>query len=173
MRFLFNLIALTVLFAGAVPARQAPITIILVRHAEPATLPPRDPGLASSGAQRAQLLARMLVDVPLTAVYSTQFARTRETAEPTATSHGLDVTVLTATSAESHVRDVVERVRNLSPGSVVLVVGHSNTVPAVVEALGGGETPQLTENEFDSLFIVTLSVGKATAFRLRYGEAHP
>jgi hypothetical protein len=38
---------------------------------------------------------------------------------------------------------------------VVLVVGHSNTVPAIVNALGGPKLPELCDASYATIFLLT------------------
>ncbi|MCH7474627.1 MAG: hypothetical protein IIA27_08125 [Gemmatimonadetes bacterium] len=72
------------------------------------------------------------------------------------------------------VDDIAATIRRDHAGDVVLVVGHSNTIPGVVNALGAGPFENLTEEEYDDLFVVTLTAdGGASVVRLRYGRETP
>lgn len=120
-----------------------------------------DPELSEAGRARAESLARMLKDAGITAIFTTQYKRTKQTAEPLAKVLGLSVT-------EVHAKEpgaVAEKI-DAQPGNV-LVVGHSNTVPEVLQALGIPSAPAIAETEFDNLFIVTRGE-KPTVVRLRY-----
>jgi broad specificity phosphatase PhoE len=131
--------------------------VILVRHAERAdagaaagaamTAAP-DPELSDAGKARAQALAVMLKDAGITAIYTTEFRRTIDTALPL--SDALNVMTTTVSSREQ--ASLIEKLK-AHTGGAVLVVGHSNTVPAIIQALGG---PAFTiaENEYDNLFFV-------------------
>jgi hypothetical protein len=58
----------------------------------------------------------------------------------------------------------------------VLIVGHSNTVPQIIRAAGGPELPDLPENEFDNLFVLTACScfgARAHLVRLQYGQPSP
>jgi uncharacterized protein (TIGR02246 family) len=127
----------------------ATTTFILVRHAEKATDDPRDPALTPAGLHRAERLARLLVDRPLTAVYATDYRRTRQTAQPTAASHGLDVTIYDA-GQPSH--EFAQVLRRRHPGETVLVVGHSNTIPGIMSQLCECMAHSLEEDEYGDLF---------------------
>ncbi|HKA89081.1 MAG TPA: phosphoglycerate mutase family protein [Haliangiales bacterium] len=167
-------LALVLTFAFAArAAADAPTerikTIIVVRHAEAEPGPPGgDPQLGAAGRARALELARALADAPLRAVYSTHYARNRQTAEPLARRAGDrlriidDVTaILSALAAEPW-------------GGTVLVVGHSNTVPKLLAGLVGRPIPESEPVRFDAMWIVALSRdGGASALCLHYGEAAP
>lgn len=155
------------LLALAAPAAAQP-TVFVVRHAERAdtatggnAMMASDPELSAAGRARAESLAAMLKDAGITAIFTTQYKRTRQTAEPLASALGLEVIVVNARELDG----LPGRIKAL-PGNV-LVVGHSNTVPVTLTALGIGEAPAIAETEFDSLFIVTRGE-KPTMVRLRY-----
>lgn len=175
-RTLFTVVALvTALVAGASPvlAQSAQeTTVLLVRHAEKAATPADDPPLTPAGEARARDLWTVIHDANVNAVITTQFARTRQTAQPSASALGISPTVVPATSP-THVQDVVAEIRR-HPGKTVLVVGHSNTVPAIVEALGAKRPGAICDSRYDDLFVVTVAAdGKASALHARYGEPAP
>jgi broad specificity phosphatase PhoE len=152
-------------------------TVIVVRHAERAAEPRQDPVLSPEGVARANALLEAVRDAGIDAIYTTQYARTRLTAEPIARALGLETRVIEATpntmapgSAGSHPDQVAARIRQEHAAGTVLVVGHSNTVPAIVAALGGGDVGPIADDVYDNLFIVQLDAsGKATLIRTRFG----
>ena len=113
------------------PAASDTATYILVRHAEKATTPPKDPPLTEAGRQRAQRLADGLESTRLDAVYSSAYQRTRQTAAPVARAHELPVIDYTPDDAAAF----AARLRADHPRGTVLVVGHSNTLPPLARAL--------------------------------------
>src|SRR3954471_23357965 len=119
--------AAVALAAGALEASAQATTVILVRHAEKAVEPAADPGLTPEGEARARALLEVARDAGVTDVITTQFARTRATAQPVATALGITPEVVDARGA-THAQDVANAVRR-HVGMTVLVVGHSNTVP--------------------------------------------
>jgi phosphohistidine phosphatase SixA len=147
------------------PMAAAQTTIFLVRHAERADGGgggmAADPALSAVGRARAQSLAGMLKDTKLTAVFSTELKRTQQTAAPTAQAQHLTVTTVPATKTA----DLVEKLKAAT--GAVLVVGHSNTVPEVLTALG--ITPPVTINDadYDNLFVV-ITGAQPKMVRLRY-----
>lgn len=153
--------------AAAAQETSAGSTVYLVRHSERATDHPSDPTLSLAGSARSALLARMLQDVQLTSILSTDYRRTQLTAGPVAEAHGMAV--------ESYdprgegLEQLLERLRT-TPG-YHLVVGHSNTTPAVVAALGGDPISPIDEGEYDRLYILVLDGGEVVSSSLiRFGE---
>lgn len=180
-RFLLS-IALLGVAAFAVPAAaQAPTMVYLVRHAEKATQPANDPGLTPDGQARARALADVLADAGVRAIITTQFARTKLTSAPLAEKLGLPVeNVGIATGAASnpqaqadalrvHAQAVALAVR-AHAGAAVLVVAHSNTIPAIVAALGGPKFADLCDGDYDQLFVLELPASGTPRFvRARFG----
>jgi len=151
--------------AQAVPSPAGDSVVVFVaRHAEKAEDGSNDPGLTPEGRARAARLARILSDAGLTTVYSTDYARTRETARPAAEEAGLGVHLYDPDAP----KELAARLRG-APGRY-LVIGHSNTVPGLVRALGGQAGGELGEAEYDRLYVVLLGPGGATTLALRYGE---
>jgi len=143
------------------------ITVFLVRHAEKCSAPASDPDLTPYGQQRTQDLVRVLSHVELDAVYSTPFARTLNTASPVAAAH--DVNIIETPAERGFMEALAERIKN-GEANNVLVSGHSNTTPRVVNLLAGTEFEDLDESVYDRLYIVTLHEdGTAGVQVLTYG----
>lgn len=150
-------------------------TVYLVRHAEKAATPPADPPLTETGQARAKSLARILGKAGIKTIYTSQFARTKQTAEPLAQALGLTSTVVPVTMdttmrnelAPQYLKEMAERIY-AKAGESALIVGHSNTVPALIKALGGDVVPTIEETDYDNLFVVTVvAKGKAKVAHLR------
>jgi broad specificity phosphatase PhoE len=152
-------------------------TVFLVRHAEKADAPREDPSLSEAGKQRSQALARLLGQSGIKAIYTSQFQRTIQTAEPLAKQLGVTATPLTIRPSQSSPREIAEQsTREMTDkiyeraGDGVLIVGHSNSIPAVIKMLGGDVVPTIDEQKFDDLFVVTVyGKGKAKVTHLKYG----
>lgn len=159
--------------AAAGAQASAPITAIFVRHAEKAATPADDPPLTAAGEARARDLLAAVRDAGVSAIITTQFARTRATAQPTAAALSIVPSVVTAGPAATHAQDVAAAIRK-HPGQTVLIVGHSNTVPEIIEALGGKRPAKICDATYDNLFIVTIAAdGKVGVVQARYGAASP
>jgi broad specificity phosphatase PhoE len=153
---------------AAAPA-DSTTTILLVRHAEKDTIVVgSDPPLSAAGMLRAQELARVLGDAPIAAIYVTPYQRNRQTAQPLATRLGKPLTVVNA------VDSTITLLRTGHYGQTVLAVGHSNTLPQIVEALSGEKIPPFTEGDFDRLYVLTLAPRRpAKVLALHYGAGKP
>jgi len=153
---------------------QATTTVIFVRHAEKATIPADNPGLNEAGKRRAAELARQLVDADVIAgidvVYSTSYRRTEETVQPVATALNLPITPYDASNTETIMDEIVREHK----GKIILVVGHSNTVPALIGNMGASKNvPEINETEYDNIYIVSVPwFGKTKTIRLRYGAPY-
>jgi broad specificity phosphatase PhoE len=153
------LLALIAGCATRMPGIEAP-TIIVVRHAEKADDGTRDPPLSPAGRARAEAIARRLAGAPLSAVFATEYRRTRLTGAPAAALHGLEVEVLPGATPANVVAD-----RARASAGTVLVVGHSNTVPDIVAALCGCDVAPLGESDYDRWFELRPAAGGGHALR--------
>ena len=156
------LLWLSALFAPC--STNCTTTVILLRHAEKATQPADDPPLTPSGRARANVLAGILADSGVSAIFVTQFRRTAETAAPLVDRVHVQPRVIPATNN----KELVESVRKIQGGTVV-VVGHSNTIPGIIAELGGPSSLAIPETEFDNLFVLTLGPSGTSFVRLHYG----
>lgn len=146
------------------PARDT--LVVLVRHGEKQA--GDDPALTPAGEARAAALAALLEGLPVDAVFSTPTRRTRATAEPTARARGLAVQLDDA--GGTNAGDFARRVLSAHAGRAVLVVGHSNTLPALAEAFGGGPMAPVADDEYDRLVVVTVPAqGAPRRVVARYG----
>lgn len=144
-----------------------PSVIYLVRHAEKAEENPEDPGLTDSGQARADLLVHLLAEAQLDGVWSTDTRRTRNTAAPVADAKGLSIELYDPRGMPAFARVLKAR------GGRHLVVGHSNTTPSFVEALGGDAMSSIVDAEYDRFYIVTAGPdGHVETVLLRFGEPY-
>jgi broad specificity phosphatase PhoE len=171
-RALFRLSLQLIVALSAVPlAAQEPTVVILVRHAEKAALPANDPPLSAEGEARARALAGELADAHVDAIVTTQLARTRLTAAPLAEALHLAATIVaTDGTALAHARAVADTIRARYTGRTVLVVGHSNTIPKIITALGGPPLDDFCDNQYDGLYTVVIrSNGIVSLVRGHFG----
>jgi broad specificity phosphatase PhoE len=165
------IVSCAIALASAVPQATAPsTTIVIVRHAEAVPDAGRDPVLSEAGAARAKALAAALSGADVAAVYSTQYQRTRLTGEPVAAAAGTTVTVLPIEGdTAAYASALVARVLSTHAGRTVVIVGHSNTVPALVKAFSGVGEGDIAHDTYDLMFVVTAEApGKARVVRARY-----
>ena len=127
-------------------------TIYLVRHAEKGISVdnPKDPALTQCGRQRAESLAGFLQDVELDEVYSTEYIRTLNTAEPTANEKGLEIKIYDPSELSDFANILIDRQED------ALVVGHSNTTPVLAGLLIGEEIEPINENIYNHIYQVVI-----------------
>lgn len=128
-------------------------TYYLIRHAEKdrSDSKERDPILTKQGIERAENWAKVFKDVPFDMVYSTNYNRTKATAQPTATAKDLELSLYDPNQMFD------EKFQEETKGKTVLVVGHSNTTPAFANAiLKEKKYEDIPDDDNGYLFIVTV-----------------
>ena len=152
--------SLLLFFLFSLTATAGP-TIFFVRHAEKATTGGDDMDLSEAGRARAQSLATVLKDAAISAIYTTEFKRTQQTAAPLANALHLAPDIISS-------KDRITLVSKLRASSGnVLVVGHSNTIPDLIKALGITTPIAIEDNDYDNLFVVLVEE-KPRVIQLRY-----
>jgi len=154
-------LAALVLFMPASASAQK--LVFVVRHAERADTGAQrqtDPPLSVAGEERAEKLAAMLAEAGVKEILTTEFKRTQDTAKPLTLKTGVAVEQIPSTDTAKLIAKIKSH-----PNDVVLVVGHSNTVPAILKALVGVDVA-IAENEYDNLFVIVPATGTMT--RIRY-----
>src|SRR5213592_1621941 len=152
---LFLLVFVSVSIASAQPV------VVIVRHAEKAANGGSDPDLSSAGRARADELARILKNSGITAIFTSEFKRTQETAAPSATSIGVTATVIPAKDTAA----LVAKLHQLNGNA--LVVGHGDTIPNIIKSLGINSPINIPDEDYSELLIVTLG-DKQQLFPLHY-----
>ena len=158
MKRLVALLLFSLLFVSAAIAQS---TIFLVRHAEKAQGGGDDPDLSDAGHARAESLATVLKDAAISAIYTSEVKRTRQTAAPLAKALNIEPATVPAQD-----RAALSAKLQGSSGNV-LVVGHSNTIPEIIKALGITDPVTIADNDYDNLFVVVLGQ-KPRLLRLHY-----
>lgn len=142
-------------------------TYYFVRHAEK-ELDKADPPLSDAGYARADALAARLKDVDFDVIYSTNLRRTRDTAAPLVEAQNVPLTFYDAGEMIDFADALMAHTGN------ILVVGHSNTTPVIVNMIGGeGGLPIVEATEYDRLYVVTRQNGRMITQMERYGERSP
>ena len=135
------------------------MTVVLIRHAERHAS--GSDTLSPAGAKRAALLVRMFREAGVSAIFTSEFKRTKDTAAPLAQA-------LTITAQQIAANAATARTQLLGAGPLALVVGHSDTVPALIAALGGPSGIEIKELEFDRMFVLTVAQGPVSLLAFRY-----
>jgi 2,3-bisphosphoglycerate-dependent phosphoglycerate mutase len=165
IRRLSVLIVAIVVATSAACAQSTLTTFIFVRHAEKVIDGSKDPELTAEGKERAVRLSSMLANQKVNAVYATDFKRTRLTVEPMATNHQLMVTTYESFE-EARLKELAARHK----GGTIVICGHSNTTPAMINKLiGRDQLKQWEDADYGNFVIVTVSAsGETSLTMLRY-----
>lgn len=159
---------LALIFAIIVPVQSASsadgTTIYLIRHAERAEDGTDDPPLSEIGTERARVFAEIFKGDQVTHVFSTPYIRTMRSAGPTADEHGLTIEDYNP----SDLAGFAESLKNLQ--GTILVVGHSNTTPTLVNLLTGSDLDNLDEQIYDRVYIVNIDKDRRAVLRIDYTE---
>ena len=156
------LVPVPILAQDDAPGRPDPVVLFLVRHAETVDDGTRNPPLSDRGLRRARRLAMILADAEPEGVYTTDYQRTRATAAAVGDNVGMEAEVYDPRSLAGFAATLRAR------GGRALVVGHTNTTPALVEILGGDPGPPIGHDEFDRLYILFLHEDGVETLLLRY-----
>jgi len=136
-------------------AQEKPITtFILIRHAEKdLTQSTNDPDLAVEGKARTQRLNEVLKKTDIQAIYSTPFKRTQQTVESLAAAKNLKVLSYQANKMEE-----IDNMIKQHAGGTILLSGHSNTVPQILNFLIGEEKYKVLEDgDYGNIIIVSIT----------------
>ena len=145
-------------------------TYILLRHAEKdtstagSTMMRADPPLTKEGEQRAQKLLEVLKTYTPDAIYSTNYVRTKNTVTPLAKKFNKEIQTYDPRNLAAMADQLLQQ-----KGKTIVVAGHSNTTPSLVNLLIKENTyPNLDESVYNQLWIVTVTDGKAVAKVVTY-----
>lgn len=145
---------------------SVPVTLFIVRHAEKGT--GQNPSINADGQIRADALAHFLERVHLDAIYSSNYNRTIETATPTATNKNIPIKKYNANNIPEFAEELIANYSS----KTVLIIGHSNTNPALINSLTNTQQyPDIDEKKYDDLFLLKVhTLGDTEVLHLKYGE---
>lgn len=144
-------------------------TVVLVRHAEKELSTIDDPPLTPDGELRAERLSKLFGRMTgigrIQAIYVSDTRRSQQTAAPLASRLHMAPVVIPG----GDVGQIANHAMHDHRGGAVLIVGHSNTIPQIIERIGGIEVPPIADEEFDDIYVVSVpTLGKASLLRLEY-----
>lgn len=154
MKKIILLLIVTVLSISCNKEKQT--KIYFVRHAEKVLSDPNNnnPELTAEGAQRAVNLSKIFEKIPLDAVFSTDFIRTKATVNPTAKTQNLKVQFYN----DKDLKNEATQILNSNKAKTVLIAGHSNTLLEMIEAMGAKRPiEKIEDTDYDNLFLVTIN----------------
>lgn len=158
------IVSAIMIYVGTLMFYNPTTVVIIVRHAErPAG---EDPPLTLEGEERAQTLAHVADRADVGAIFATQFRRTQQTVQPLAAQEGIAVISINKDDLDGLVAQI-----NAPRGFAVLVAGHTDTIPELIQRLGGGNVGMIGETDFDNLFVVHIPRwGTPHVVILQYGR---
>jgi broad specificity phosphatase PhoE len=142
------LLLMCVLVSSSVAAHRG---IFVVRHAEKASSTDPDTPLSMQGEDRALALARLFRNAGVSHVFATHLQRTQQTAAHVAEQRRIAPFVIHA----DHTSELLARLQALPPDAVAVVVGHSNTIPAILKGLGISVAVDVKDDQYGRIFLVT------------------
>jgi 2,3-bisphosphoglycerate-dependent phosphoglycerate mutase len=129
---------------------EQPTTIYLVRHAEKEDSS-SNTDLSEAGRTRAAAMVKYFEAIPIDLFYSTPYKRTQQTCSPAATAKKKEI--ITYSPDQMDLREVAAS----NPGKTILIVGHSNTIPAYINnVLGKKIYDDIPEDEYDHLYTIII-----------------
>lgn len=158
-------------FVAQTALAQKTLKVYIVRHAEKLTANPadKDPELSEEGRLRADALMKKLKGSQIDSIYTTNYKRTKLTGFPLADKIGLAI----KTYEPTEIKALAKAWKTNALGKNILVVGHSNTVLEIIEAFGGVRpVKELTDDDYDYLFELSIKGDKVNVNVVRYGADH-
>lgn len=146
-------------------------TVFLIRHAEKIISTDKDPALAEAGIQRANALVDLFSNAQPSAIFATQYQRTQLTAKPLSMALDVPITILeiNADNTAQYPALLMQQICTLPKDSNVLVVGHSNSLPAIVGGWINVAVKPIADDEYNRIFMVKIKDCKAeNSLDLRY-----
>jgi 2,3-bisphosphoglycerate-dependent phosphoglycerate mutase len=165
------IIILAFLFVGQQNLYAQTTKIWVVRHAEKDTSDPKekDPDLSPEGKERAEALAKYLKGEKLDSIFSTNYKRTKLTGYPIADKIGLAIKTYDPAKQKEFAEGLIKNAQ----GKKMLIIGHSNTVQEILVAFGATKpVKDLTDDDYDYIFLLTLKGNKKEVKVERYGVPH-
>ena len=157
-----------ILFTAVSTTWAQATTVYIVRHAEKdmADGNVKDPRLTPEGLKRSFDLSTKLESEEISAIFSTNYIRTIQTAEPLSKRIKKKIQIYDPTI----VSDIVRTVGNGYKGKTVLIVGHSNTILPMIRAFGGSTTiTEIKDYDYSYLFKLIINETVNTSY-VYYGD---
>jgi broad specificity phosphatase PhoE len=142
-------LALAVMTVLPLTATAEVTMIYLTRHGEKAS-ETGDPALTAEGNVRAQNIAAVLKKAKIAQIFSTNYLRTKQTAQPLSTALSVAVQTYDPRQQAAFAKQVLALKGN------TMIVGHSNTIPDMVRQLGGDPGSDIPETEFNRLYVLAI-----------------
>lgn len=148
-----KLFVILLLLVSTLSWAQETTTFILVRHAEKASDGTSDPALTKAGAARANNILSLFQKTEITAIYSSNYKRTKMTVAPLAEAKKIAITIYDP----KDLKEFSLILLNDNSGGTVVISGHSNTTPTLANLLLGEEKfKQFDDDDYGNLLIIVV-----------------
>ncbi len=141
-------------------------TFYIVRHAEKESNS-ENPGLSQAGIDRGIALEKYMADKKLDTVFTSDMKRTILTGLSVSLPQSLPQIALSQETPYG-LNDFIARLKNISGNKNILVVGHTNTVPLIVQALSGQQIPAIPETAYSNMYTITIKEKEITMVHSKY-----
>jgi broad specificity phosphatase PhoE len=143
----------------------SPVTrVIVVRHAERSN-DTDTTSISAAGWERAAALAAAVSDADVQRIFVTEKIRTGQTAARAAEL----LSIVPSVIPSDRTSQLIDSIRAHS-GETILVVGHANTIPAILASLDAYNSVTIPRDVYDDLFVVTVTPFRSSLIRLKYGR---
>ncbi len=142
------------------------IVFVFVRHAEKGATPTDNPELSPEGKARAERLAQLLKEIDVYRVAATNTTRALQTAQPLIDLTHCSTDNYSKSATEAFLLSTIQGYK----GKVVLIVGHGNTVPDMLNMLSQEKKYEnINEDEYDNIYIASvIEKGNAKIVHYKY-----
>ena len=139
--------------------------IYIIRHTEKADETAENPELSAAGIERAKYWKEVFQHIEFDQVFTTDFVRNIQTAEIISTDNSIKPELYYPMSF-----DVLKFI-NLIRGEKVLIIGHSNTIPDMVNRLiDETRYPPMSHENYNILYIVNINKNGDTSSSMLHIE---
>lgn len=148
MKFLLSTVFLSLMFFNTKLsyAQNHTVQIVFVRHSEKEA--GKDPDLTQKGKNYAKSLVTFFSENKFDAAYSTPYKRTLQTIQPLAEKQELEIKNY-APLDSNFLKNEVQK------WNKVLVVGHSNTIPNLINSfVPNANLKEIDESDYGKVFVV-------------------
>ena len=159
IQILLCLLVCSLTACATTPGPDNAYTLYLVRHAEKQSDGSRDPLLTEEGKQRAQQLANWFQNKDIEDIWSSDYKRTRNTAEPMLPNSESRLKIYDPGELASLSEKLLKMQHN------AIVVGHSNTTPELARLLCQCVIDDMDESEYDRLIVISV-IGDDTEVKI-------
>ena len=128
-----------------------PKMVYLIRHAEKQKIKGNEnPELTKKGFARSEVLADSLGYLIEGIIYSSEFARSQQTVSPLSERWNADIKIHRASDPDGQVEKALQHC-----GKIVIISGHSNTVPTLINLFGIKDEITIDDNQYGDLFMIS------------------